>query len=306
MHLYRAYGLRISSEIELPELSEEGTEEHDFDLVVKRGTIKFNKLTRTAIYRRGVRADFEDRGSEGLLLKWGGVAGFCAVNGNELIVDAYTDDANLLSLFTVSEALGLILFQKGYFLLHASSVRVGNHAWCFMGKPGAGKSTTAAAFIKAGCLLLSDDLTAIKFDASGNALVIPAYPQLKIWDNTVRGLSYNEQDLSPVSEGVNKFSYQPRDNFKHEPLPLGQVFFLHKAINQAKLKEVFTTDVPVGMLKNFPLPLPLLRGNALKQHFLDSFRCTGSARIWKKRRPEGFDNLYAWVTSSLSVNADAI
>jgi hypothetical protein len=299
MYFYKAFGLNISSEINLPELST-GKDSEDIDLVIKKGEVSLPRLSKTPIYRRGIRAMFGKGKYENLILHWTGIADFEAISGNTLVVDAKTPDPNLISLFTVSEAIGLTLFQRGDFLLHASAVKVGNQAWCFMGNPGAGKSTTAAAFIKAGCELLSDDLTAIRFNASGVPYIVPAYPQLKIWDNTVNGLQYDRGALQPVSEGVNKFSYHPAHNFQQEPVKLGAVYFLHKAKNQPVLASLATFSVPIETLRHFPLPVQLLKGETLKRHFQQSLNCAIHAGMWKKRRPDGFQNLESWVTDSIS------
>lgn len=299
MYFYKAFGLNICSEISLPELSV-GEDVPDIDLFIKAGKVQLPKLLKTPIYRRGIRALFGQGKSGSLILHWSEIADFEAIEGNTLIVSSYTSDPNLISLFTVSEAIGLILFQRGYFLLHASAVKVGNEAWCFMGNPGAGKSTTAAAFIKAGCELLSDDLTAITFDAKGIPYIVPAYPQLKIWDNTVKGLDYDRNELQPVSEGVNKFSYYPTDDFPKEPVRLGAVYFIHKAKNQAVLASLAATAIPIETIKNFPLPVQLLNGDYLKEHFKQSFQCAIHAEMWRKRRPDGFANLEKWVNESIS------
>ena len=304
MYFYKAYGLKISSEIELPELSDDESRDLS-DLEIRLGEIDAPKLNNTMIHRRGIRASFAKGADDHLFLCWKGVATYEAIEGKILRIHRATEDANLLSLFTVSEALGLILFQRGLFLLHASAVRVGDKAWCFMGSPGAGKSTTAAAFVKTGCELLGDDLTAISFDEAGEAYVIPAYPQLKIWDNTVNGLNYDKSKLLPVSEGLNKFSFQPKDGFSHEPVQLGQVFFMHKAMNRPKLRQLMASDIPIKMLKNFPLPLRLLTDDFLKQHFLQSFQCCKSAKMWAKRRPDGFENLEKWVNESVILNSSS-
>jgi hypothetical protein len=300
MYSYKAFGLSISSEIELPELSRSDSVKLP-DVAIKIGHVSLPKLKGVPIQRRGIQAEFGVDSNESLVLHWDDVADFMAVDGNLLIVSPLTGDGNLLSLFTVSEALGLILFQRGYFLLHASSVKVGDEAWCFMGNPGAGKSTTAAAFIKAGCELLSDDLTAIDFDANGVARIIPAYPQLKIWDNTVTGLQYDKNSLQPVSEGVNKYSFQPVNGFDHDPVRLGAVYFIHKAKNQAVKRALTPAEIPIQTIKNFPLPIELLKGDNLKRHFAQSFRCAAGASLWKMRRPDGFANLEKWVQASLSL-----
>lgn len=298
MHHYIAFGLHIRSEISLPELAE-GDPHSAADLYIRQGAVVLPQMHPTMIYRRGIRAFFGQDEHQAMYLDWAGVASFSASGGNELVVSPVASEANIISLFTVSEALGLILFQKGYFLLHASSVAVGDEAWCFMGMPGAGKSSTAAAFIKAGCRLLSDDLTAITFNESGHPVIIPAYPQLKIWEKTVNGLHYDQSDLEPVSEGVNKFAYQPRGQFSARAVPLKKVFFLHRARNKPALQPMNVAEIPGEMLRNFPLPVELLSGDNLKKHFLQSLQCAKSAELLRKRRPEGFDNLEKWVAASV-------
>jgi hypothetical protein len=294
MYYYTAFGLNIHSEILLPELAE-GDRSAAVAIHIQKGTLELPRLKKTQIYRRGIRASFGKDEDDTLYLDWAGIASFKAIQGHTLIVEPHTTEADLISLFTVSEALGLVLFQKGYFLLHASSVAIGDEAWCFMGNPGAGKSSTAAAFIKAGCRLLSDDLTAITFDEDGLPVVIPAYPQLKIWDRTVAGLGYNEDELEPVSEGVNKYSYKPKSEFSHKSVPLRKAFFLHKARNKHAWQYLNATEIPTELLRNFPLPIDLLDADKLKAHFMQSFQCAKAAEMIRKRRPEGFSNLESWV-----------
>jgi hypothetical protein len=146
---------------------------------------------------------------------------------------------------------------------------------------------------------LSDDLTAITFDQAGKAVIIPAYPQLKLWDNTVSGLQYDKSALEPVSEGVNKFSYQPRSDFSQEPISLKKVLFLTKARNKPALQNLNVAEIPGEMLRNFPLASELLTGDNLKRHFFQSLQCARSAEIQRKRRPDGFENLEKWVQESI-------
>ncbi|PWJ58239.1 hypothetical protein CLV98_10497 [Dyadobacter jejuensis] len=303
MYFYTAFGLHIQSQIPLPELSV-AKEGQEVDLTIEVAPIDLPTMAPTNIHRRGVMATFGKNQRDDLLLHWEGIANFQASSGKLLRIDPLITDENLLSLFTVSEALGLILFQRGDFLLHASAVRVGDEAWCFMGNPGAGKSTTAASFIKAGCPLLSDDLTAIRFDRQGVPFVIPAYPQLKIWEQTVKGLDYDTESLTPVSEGVNKFSYQPKEGFDHTPVRLKRVFFLHKARNRKYMEALSAVSIPIELLKNFPLPASLVQNDTLKLHFQQSFQIAGFADLFRKRRDKSFDALHEWVVSQTLPAAD--
>ncbi|MPR32604.1 serine kinase [Salmonirosea aquatica] len=299
MPLYRAFELTIASDILLPELislPENGNSIPDIHIV--RSAITFPSMEQTAIHRRGVMAR-SGTGSDGsICLQWEGIASFRAVGGHTLYVDSYTEDFALLSLFTVSEALGCVLFQRGLLLLHASSVQVGQEAFCFMGEPGAGKSTTASAFVKQGAQLLSDDLTAIAFDKKNQPFVLPAYPQLKIWGNTVQGLGLDSARLVPVSEGINKFAMVPDMDFPSKPVPVAQIYFLHKARNRSALQAVQPTEAPVELVRHFPLATHLLTGKALQRHFMQSIWCASAASIWRLRRPKDFASLEEWVLSN--------
>ncbi len=298
MYRYHAYCLNFSSEIELPECN--GATAAADDFVILRKKLICPQLEVTTIHRRGITAETAIGADGALWLFWEGVATFRASAGRLLEVDVIAGDPDLLSLFTVSEAIGMILFQRKYYLLHASAIRVGDTGWVFMGAPGAGKSTTSAAFVKAGCPLLSDDLTAICFDGNGQPFILPAYPQLKIWENTVAGLGYRKEELTPVSEGINKFALLPRENFSAAPVQLGRLYFLHRDDTLPDVKQMSPMELPVETLKHFPMPNQFLTPEVLQQHFRQSMMCATNAKAFAQRRPDGFGALEEWVRDKIS------
>lgn len=298
MYRYSAYCLNFSSEIELSECRSATNERDDFQII--RKALSPPKLEPTNIHRRGIMAQTAIDTNGSLWLHWEGVATYKASNGTLLEVDATTTDPDVLSLFTVSEALGLILFQRETFLLHASAVKIGAQGWIFMGSPGAGKSTTCAAFVKAGCELLSDDLTAITFDSDGKPWILPAYPQLKIWENTVKGLGYDKDKLTAVSEGVNKFSLQHQDNFYAAPVPLDRMVFIHRNEAAPNSKQLRTTELPTETLRHFPMPNQFLTQNVLQRYFKQSLQCGETAQAFEQKRVEGFPELENWVKERIS------
>lgn len=300
MPLYKAFDLHIFSEIPLPELVQMGETEKDVDVKIVRSAVQFPVLAPTSIHRRGIMAENAEGKDGAVYLRWEGVAGYKAVNGDTLYVDSYTEDTELLSLFTVSEAMGCILLQRGLLLLHASSVQVGEVAYSFLGEPGTGKSTTATAFVKRGALLLSDDLTAICFDHENRPYVLPAYPQLKIWENTVNGLDFDKSKLAPVAEGINKFSLRPSHDFPTAPVPLAKIFLLHKPADLAADRILPPIEAPIELVRHFPLSPHLLRGKAHQRHFQQSSWCAIHAQIWNKQRPDGFPALEKWVSEEYS------
>ncbi|WP_373513449.1 serine kinase [Persicitalea sp.] len=299
MSVYKAFDLRISSEIPLPELILAENQSGVTDIEIVRSVVQFPDLVATSIHRRGIMAESAESEDGAIYLRWEGVAGYKATNGNTLYVESYTDDAELLSLFSISEALGCILLQRGLLLLHASSVQVSGVAYSFLGEPGAGKSTTATAFVKHGASLLSDDLTAICFDEENNPYVLPSYPQLKIWENAVDGLNFDKSKLVPVAEGINKFSLQPSQNFPDKPIPLARIFLLHKLFDGPDKQRLSPIAAPIELVRHFPLATHLLRGSVHQRHFQQSSWCAAHAEIWNKRRPDDFAALEEWVLINL-------
>ncbi len=123
MFFYQVYGLNIKSEFLLSELIKSVNQP---DVYIQKGKVKLPQLEPTSINRQGIEAYFGGSTQEAYL-RWSGVATLLAKNGDTLIVDPDSDDIDpqILSLYIVSESLGLILYQRGLFLLHASTVQIG-------------------------------------------------------------------------------------------------------------------------------------------------------------------------------------
>lgn len=299
-YYYQAYGLAIAAEISLPPL--ETGPPTPADLTIRSGRLPESPpVAPTKIHRAGLNARFAQQGSNQLWLDWSPLVSFMALNGNELVVDTTHTDADLIALFTLSEALGLILFQKNYFLLHGSAVRVGDEGVVFLGEPGAGKSTTAAAFAQKGCPLLSDDMVCIQQDESGNHRLIPAFSQIKLWKSSVDGLQLAGERLAPVREGVNKFSWQASRAFTADAVPLKRIFVLTPPSESGcVVAPLPASQVPVELLRHFPLADALLTGLPLKEYFEKSVAIAQTTPVCRMSRPVDFTALDAFVAQLTS------
>ena len=293
-YYYTAYGLRIGSEITLPLLKEIQT--NTVDLTIKLGRIpEILPLAPTKIHRAGLDAQFAQFGDR-LWLDWSPIISFVAIKGNELIVDTALTDEKILSLFILSEALGLILFQKGYFLLHGSAIQLNNKGIVFVGEPGAGKSTTVAAFAQKGVSIISDDMVCIRMNEIGKPSLIPAFPQIKIWEESVKGLQLSKDDLDVLRAGSTKFSWHESVAFEEEAVPLEQVFILGPPKGEeAEISRLAESERPIALLSYFPLPDLLLRGEQLKDHFEKSVAIARTTPIFRMSRPADFTKLHAFV-----------
>jgi hypothetical protein len=97
--------------------------------------------------------------------------------------------------YLLGPVLGLLLRFRGVTCLHASAVAIGKSAIAFVGAEGAGKSTTAAAFTRAGYAAVSDDVVAL-VEREGAFFVSPTYPHLSLWPESVEML-YGTADALP-------------------------------------------------------------------------------------------------------------
>ncbi|GAB4022938.1 hypothetical protein GCM10028808_71920 [Spirosoma migulaei] len=294
-YYYTAYGLTIGSEIQLPPLKE--VTPKPVDVVIRRGALPESPpLQPTKIYRAGLQAKFAQNGPQQLWLNWAPILSFMVVNGQELVLDTTQTDEDLLSLFTLSEALGLILFQRGYFLLHGSAIHLNGKGVVFLGEPGAGKSTTVAAFAQGGVSVISDDMVCIQVNATGPSLVLPAFPQIKIWENSVTGLQIEKDGLTAVREGVNKFSWHDSIVFNENPVTLDQIFVLTAPNELAGTSfQVPKHQIPIELISYFPLADSLLQGTPLKDYFEKSTTLAHSVPVIKLSRPADFSRLHAFV-----------
>jgi len=250
-------------------------------------------LARTRIHRKGVQARWGGNLMDSYL-HWPEVADFRAIDGKQLLVSPQIDEEGVLRLFLESEATGLIYLQQGYFLLHASAVKIGDKAVIFAGTPGAGKSTTTAAFVKAGHAPLADDMVVIMFE-NGQPYVVPNGPQIKIWHTTAHGLGFAASDLEPCYEGHNKFYYTFKGPYPTAPVPLAKICLLHRSNRYLNQPHFSAAQVPFEFLKHFPLPHQLLKGEYLQKHFFESLQIAKHAAITRLIRPEGFEALMRFV-----------
>ena len=254
------------------------------------------KLSPTRIYRKGERAYFGGSLHDAVL-HWPNIADYHIVGGHTLSIDPKITDEGILKLFTEAEATGILLLQQGFFLLHASSVLINGCAYVFCGTPGAGKSTTAAAFVKAGHAPLADDMTVIGFDQNQQPFVVPQGRSIKIWQNTATKLDFDQSKLSPCFEGHDKFYYHFEGQYPSEPVPLGGIYLLHRSNRFGQTQRLPLGQVPFELAKHFPLPHQLLKGEYLRKHFIECINIAKNAPIIRQRRPEGFEHLRNWVES---------
>jgi hypothetical protein len=240
---------------------------------------------------------------ESLWLQVPEVARFLVSNGNRITIDpAPGIDEDSLRVFLLGSALGALLFQRGYLVLHGNAVRIGDQCLVCVGHSGAGKSTLAAGFLQRGYEILADDV--IPVDEHGRAL--PGFPRIKLWQDTADRLGIETGGLRRIRPEMEKFNYPLHDRFTDQPLPIRWVYILgshHQSeIRFEKIRglERFTP------LRNNTYRVRFMEGMPLKtQHLQRCGQLAGRIHLTRVTRPDhGFelDNLIERILADIEAH----
>jgi hypothetical protein len=155
------------------------------------------------------------------------VGGLEAHHGREIIIAPSEGAEERGFRFLVAGiGLGLILHQRNLSSLHASAAVVGDGVVAFIGGKGMGKSTTVAAFHRAGCPVVTDDVLPYQIQAGG-VEALPAFPSLKLFSDSVEAVFGEDPGDSPrIDPRGDKRTREVRDGFSEEALPIRCIYVL--------------------------------------------------------------------------------
>lgn len=219
MYNYTVYGLSVASEVECPELIAGNGKP---DVFVRYGRLE--NLPVTGGLPWGVHAV----GNNQLMLNYKKTARYLVSGGNEIIIDKFSEaDDDVLRLFLLGSAFGAVLHQRGYLPLHGNGILYNGECIAFLGRSGIGKSTLAAAFVKRGYRLLTDDVCTIKTFPDGRAMVLPGFPHVKLMKDAAHKLGEDTSKLRRVRKEEEKYILPVADNHHDVPAPLKRVYILN-------------------------------------------------------------------------------
>jgi hypothetical protein len=221
---YFVFGLRVRSELALPELEPMATDDGGEPDV----EIRLDALAPALPSVRHATAMIQI-GDGDCLVTVTKVARYRVRNGTEIIVDpaAGSSERNI-RLFLLGTALAALCHQRGLLPLHASAVEADGRAIAFMGPSGAGKSTLAARLQSRGYRVLCDDVCVVSFDADGQPQVWPGLPRLRLWGDAVTALGRDAGAFDRVHDGMDKYLLPFKAGASWAPLPLACVYVLHE------------------------------------------------------------------------------
>jgi hypothetical protein len=185
----------------------------------------------------------------------------------------------------------LCVAEGGGLALHAAAVDVGGSAILISAPGGHGKTTMAAAFLRAGHRVLADDMSSCRINPEPSVLPGPAI--IRIRRDVYGRLELPETHL--VAEDDQKFHLMLSASAagSGDPVPVAAVVFLRDASLRAvedrpRIQAVATErSLPNLWTVNFTLPTRSARQRA----FQKTAAFAAHVPMWDMYRPAGFDDL---------------
>ena len=227
---YHAYGLDILSDMIIPEFEFTGpsalkpaqpSEESDTQDVVVRLGAQTKEPESPATEMRDFVFDHTHA-----VFSIDDVGIFTVNKGQEIdIRPAPGADPRHVRSILIGNVMAAVLYQRGYLVLHASTVQIGRRGVAIVGAPGSGKSSLCLSLYSRGFRVVSDDVSAI--DTQGDRpVVMPGYPQLKVSANAALSLGFESRMLIPLHEQEEKRGLRCERGYLPEPVSLDCIYIL--------------------------------------------------------------------------------
>jgi len=223
MYSYRAYALNIKSEIEFHEF-QKSENSKDIDLNISIGE------TPSELKGEGVVSKVRyQTGHNEVLYHLKGAGKIYVTGGNQIVVQPVKNpDWEHLKNHVRARGIAAALHQRKHAILHGSAICKDGKAILFIGRSGAGKSTSLASFIKKGYDYIADDLCLIKVDENGVCRIFPAYPKLRLWGDSIKLVQAGDQlkKGERVREDIDKYFMISETEFIEDALPISNIYIL--------------------------------------------------------------------------------
>ncbi|SDX12322.1 hypothetical protein SAMN05518855_100932 [Paenibacillus sp. CF384] len=283
--IYQAFGMRISSSIPLPELpvSSPKSAEKNPDVIIEAAD-----PDRLWEELQLVGSNFAYKDGRFLFLI-PETAIYCIEDGYRITVASLEGaDLEKVRVYLLGTCMGALLMIRGVLPLHGSAMMINGKAYAFLGDSGAGKSTLAATLVSKGYELISDDVIPVSISGEGGRLVVmPSYPQQKLWQESLDHLGLAAGHFQSVYRETTKYAVPVLSKFCTEPVPLAGVFELVKSESESavSIRRLSNLDrlriVLMHTYRNMLIP----RLGLAQWHFKVSSSTADQVNVYQLMRP---------------------
>jgi len=305
MTVYITYGLRIKSDIPFPELALAEPNSAGLlkaDVCIEIGDIDLEKVKEA-----------ERNQSQSIygILKDGIPLADFWINGGSLIrVQPLPGiELELIRPIILGPLISALLRQRGFLVLHASSVLLEEKAIIFMGHSGAGKSTLVTALHQRGYPLIADDVTAIRWDPVQEIWqVLAGCPYVRLLPDTANYLGYTFESLPLIHSFALKRNKALQEGFAQRCVPVGQIYSLDRTSASKTWIELLNHQTAVIDLIRYTRASHLLPGPEHLRTHLEQCTCLAKqvkiARLHRHRSLEYLPNLISHLEVEAGLSTD--
>lgn len=278
-------GLRIRSALPLPNLLPwPGAADHPIDLNIELGPVP--PLVDPTVSHRFLQVD-----ADGICrFEVPDVAAYrVAADGSQVTIELRgARNPAEARIFLLGTVIAIVFMRRGLLPLHACCVQIGDRAIAFAGESGAGKSTLAATLAQRGLPILADDVTVVDL-SSGTAMARPAFPGVKLWQESLDRIDVPSAGLERVRPAMEKY-HLPLANYCATPLPLAALIHLERfASPDAGIRQL-TTMAGLNLIPAMLYRPQLMERLGLKdwklREGLKLFGAVGGIRALSRRQTE--------------------
>jgi hypothetical protein len=271
--LYGVFGLRLSSEIDLPELfAAEGGGEPD--VLIRFGSVEGEHAITPEAIRLVVPK----------------VASYLITGGRSIVIDPVSGSSERnIRLFLLGSALGGTLHQRGLLPLHANAIEIDGRAIAFMGHSGAGKSTMAAWFLDRGYCVLADDVCVVTMSEHGQALAHRGIPRLRLWREAIEVSGRTVEDYELSFDDMDKYNVPTPRPEEVRPVPLDHIYLRRKAEEgSGEVRRLVGVEAVDALVANTYRGGYVTRMGGTRRHLTSCLELVGKVPIFAASRVWGF------------------
>lgn len=274
------FNLMVKTDIPLPGyISAEG----DADVVVRYGNVPGS--LPDAVLKRACAQMNEGK----FLFVMENVARYLVENGKQITIQPYPGvSETAIRLFLQGAVWSALLLQRGLLPIHGSCFRLGDKGIVLSGPSSCGKSTLVAALMDRGYPIIADELCALVVHENAPPMLLPGFPQILLWADSLLQLQKNSQSLTRVQPGLEKYILPCQDKSTGEALPLERIYIL-KVVNTPLVKLTPLTGAQkVQALIESTYRVHHVTGHGLNRSHFN--QCTNIARyidVKRMERPDG-------------------
>lgn len=280
---YRAYNLGIDSDLSLPELPRISSA---IDVSVRIGTV----TQRPSVFDASGRGYRHTGNQDCYVLE--NVGAFLVSNGSHVLVEPFTEAVGeLLRLSLLGPAMALILHQRKTFVLHGGAVVINGSAVVFLGGHGWGKSTLVAMLYARGHPFVCEDVAGLTFQGE-QIQVIPSFPQLKLWPDSIRTVGWLPDDFPRIYPACAKRLIRFHERFATTPMPIRRIYVLSVGVDVRvdRLRPVEKFETILQHCYGARFGSEFLRSHDRRSQVLQAANLVCTIPIRSLRRPTSLQN----------------